>query len=158
MAETGDVPAERKDYCTACGNQAEHGAFFCMHCGGAVRMRLDFQSKWHQLGTGLRPAVGGLLIILGAFFNILTAWYINDIPARDESYILIHSEYLSLAFALLIGFLGFVAGIGGIAALLRREYALAFIGGVSSCFSIGIVVGLAGLLMVATSKDAFFQL
>jgi len=102
------------------------------------------------------PTVGGLLIIAGAAFNFVTAWYVSEITADYGRYASLASAYhLTMVFTVLLGALGIMSFLGGLAALSRRDFTLAVGGGIAACFSVGALVGLAGLLIVAVSKDEF---
>ncbi len=141
-------------HCPECGNPIGHGTRFCMHCGGSAYNTL-MEQVTHR---SIFPTVGGLLIIAGAAFNFVTAWYVNEITADYGRYASLASAYhLTMVLTVLLGALGIVSLLGGLAALSRRDFTLAVAGGIASCFSVGALVGLAGLLIVAVSNDAFVR-
>jgi len=152
MGEMQGATVQRIGHCPECGNSIGHGARFCMHCGGSAYNTL-MEQVTHR---SIFPTVGGLLIIAGAAFNFVTAWYVNEITVDYGRYPSLSSVYhLTMVFTVLLGVLGVVSLLGGLAALSRRDFTLAIAGGIASCFSVGTLVGLAGLLIVAASKDEF---
>jgi hypothetical protein len=155
MGEMQGATVQRiEHHCPECGNSMGCGARFCMHCGGSTYNTL-MEQVTHR---SIFPTVGGLLIIAGAAFNFVTAWYMNEITVDYGRYASLASAYyLTMVFTVLLGALGIVSLLGGLAALSRRDFTLAVAGGIASCFSVGATVGLAGLLIVAVSKDEFAQ-
>lgn len=151
MAETVGPSAERVEHCSECGNSIEPMARFCMYCGNTAAGTITGRVGRRRLF----PVLGGLLIIAGGLFSFVTAWFVNESRSGYGSHIIMSTGHFTLAFAIIIGFLGFISVVGGAVAVLRMDYSLAFLGGVASCFSIGAPVGLAGLLMLAVSRDEF---
>jgi UDP-N-acetylmuramyl pentapeptide phosphotransferase/UDP-N-acetylglucosamine-1-phosphate transferase len=93
------------------------------------------------------PVVGGILMILGGFVPFaLVAWIYLDIGAEP-------SNPNFMTFVAMTP-LGIISIIGGIAAVRRRSYSLAFAGGVCSVLCSSII-GLAGLILVVKSKAEF---
>lgn len=152
MEEMSNASVQHREYCSECGNSIGRGSRFCMYCGGVAYSTLPE----HAIHRTHLPVLGGLLIIAGAAFNFVSAWYVNEFYADFSRIASLSSAYhLTLVFVILLGILGIVSLLGGFAALSRGSYTLAIAGGIASCLSVGALVGLAGLLIVAVSRDEF---
>jgi len=97
------------------------------------------------------PVAAGVLILLGSLVYIV----LGGIVAAGST---IAEEWTSgeSAWGVACGVIGLALGVisllGGIFAIQRKYWALALIGGI---LTIPTILGLIGLILVATSRDAF---
>ncbi len=101
------------------------------------------------------PVIGGILIIVGAFFGIAigamfivgTAWLMPlDISGLSALFVVCGVVYLLISV---------LALIGGIMAVQRKAFGFAIIGGILAMLFGGFIFGLIGLILVAISRKEF---
>ena len=115
--------------CVSCGRSISWDANVCQYCGHDYRMLMAGLLAAPRKESS-KPIIGGVLILIGALLLTVGA-----------------------GICLLVLFpLAILAFIGGVFALMRKNYALAVVGGV---LSIPSIVGLVGLILVILSKDEF---
>ncbi|MCU0851785.1 MAG: hypothetical protein MUC90_00795 [Thermoplasmata archaeon] len=102
------------------------------------------------------PVIGGVLLIASALLNL---WGVSIGLNTDEYYwgYYFLLNFVDLPFSLLLfhSFLAVIGLIGGLSAITRQHFGLAFVGGLCGAMGLGIGVGLAGLLFIVVSSDEF---
>ena len=99
-----------------------------------------------------------MLLILSAVVSCIAIPFLLDASSGSEphaSAILVHVHDFILALSAVTIIFGVVTVVGGVFALKRASFALALMGGLLSVFGMGMVLGLAGLLCIVSSKASF---
>jgi hypothetical protein len=91
------------------------------------------------------PLIGGILIMLPGIGYLIG----GGVLAAGSSFVSFGGGVLCGAVLLV---LGIIAILGGIFAIMRKNFALALIGGI---FTVPTILGLIGLILVAVSRDEF---
>ena len=140
-------------HCSSCGRIMGEGARFCQICGhdrmpeapqGAVRK-----------DAGL-SGTGGVLLILSSAVSFIGIPFLLDATSGSDSHSLLsRSHDFMLGLCVVIALCGVVTLIGGVLSLNKSSYNTAVAGGLLSVFGMGMVLGLAGLICVVTSKADF---
>ena len=157
-----EAPGSRN--CVSCGRAIGWDANVCPYCGHDYRMRAIPVAK---PGTS-RARAGGVLILIAGILAILmgiAALSLSmmtppDTLGLEGRNITPHQfQELVATLGIVAVILGFVGVIGGIFAFQKRHLGWAIVGGVAALLGVGFVVGailaLAGLILVAASKEEF---
>jgi len=135
--------------CVSCGRSIAFDANVCPYCGRDYRSQAVAQPAAKK-ESGM-PVAGGVLILLASLGYIILGGLIAAGGSIAED--LTSVETTGAVACGVIGLaLGVISLLGGIFAIQKKYWALALIGGI---LTIPTILGLIGLILVATSRDAF---
>ena len=111
----------------------------------------------------VKPLIGGILLMLGGLLDILPILPIplTMTPATSVDAPVVSSTTLPLysVFIAIILLLGILTMVGGFAAVSRRSWALAIVGGIvgviNFTLTLGTVLALIGTIFIGTSRKDF---
>ncbi len=150
--------------CVACGRILAWEANVCPYCGHDYRMAAMLAPPAQKSS---KPTVGGVLILLagvlalvnGALYLALDIADLGTIPALPEGITEEDLEGIMRMCGAVMMVFGVIAILGGAFALQRKHFGLSIAGGVMGMlgigFSIGAILGLVGLILVAISRKEF---
>lgn len=136
----------------------------CPYCGHDYRMAAmmapPVERSWKPTAGGALILIAGILAIAnGALYLILDVEYLGEIPTLPEGFTLEDLESIMRACGVMMIIFGVLAVPGGVFALQRKHFGLAVASGVvgmlGTGFSIGILLGFVGLILVAISRKEF---
>jgi hypothetical protein len=161
-----------EETCPSCRHTVTQGTAVCPNCGFQIREEpkpaltpkaAPPKAERVQQFTE-KAAFGGWLILISGILAVITGIYmVIDPETFVELYtgigytfstdVMVGAGVMALIF-------GIVAIAGGLAALKKRSWGLAVIGGflgfiASGAFFLGTLLGLIGLILVAVSKREF---
>lgn len=161
-----------EETCPSCRHNVPQGTAVCPNCGFQIREEPKpaaapkaAPSKVKQVQQATEKAgFGGWLILISGILAVITGIYMivdpetfvqlyTDIGYTFSTDVMVGAGVMTLIF-------GIVAIVGGVAAIKRRSWGLAIIGGflgfvASGAFFLGTLLGLIGLILVAVSKREF---
>jgi len=145
--------------CDECGRIVDKDSYFCQYCGDEIVGDEDLvaERRSAEEEKSFMPVLGGILMVVSAFFVFWTIVLINDYGDRYMGDVwLLHFMGRWPDWSLIVlGFFGVAAILGGVSAIMRKSQVAAVFGGMLSVFGLGFPIGLVGLLMVAVSGDKF---
>ena len=163
MAETR-VPHGRM--CVECHHPISDDASVCPHCGHDYRPVM-LGHAWEEEKTPM-PPLGGALIAVSAVTQMVAGLiWLSAVDTSSWSGEDAGNKSVLVALGLSVFVVGLVGIAGGTYAMTRRRLSLALVGGIASVLTggvlavdtlsvtIGMVLGLAGVLLIATAGDEF---
>jgi hypothetical protein len=150
-------------YCRSCGRRIPPRDGFCFYCGKPNSILEE--TSVITGGPGMSK-IGGAFLIVSAMFSLISIPIILNIFRNDNLDGNQFDYFLRIAFSgLLSNTVDYVLGalaifavisiIGGLSAIVGGSYTWAFVGGLASVFSVAGIIGLAGLILITTSKNDF---
>jgi hypothetical protein len=165
--ETGEVPSQgSKDggiVCTGCWRTVYPTFRHCPYCGkrmgfpsdGASEASPDLESSYAmQSDVGPEPGlvIGGILAIIAGVLALAQGLLYGAV------YSLVPEGFLCMCSGLGVLF-GLISIIGGIMAIQRKAFLIAFMGAILGMlgvgFLVGFVLGLFAVILIALSKEYF---
>lgn len=150
--------------CISCGRPIDFNANVCPYCGYDYRAPMMMgPPPVRKTGT---PVAGGVLVIIagilalanGAFYLAFTSSNLTGISLPPEITLEDIESILRICGVVEVIF-GIVAILGGIFAVQRKHFGLAILGSVMGMlgfgFTLGGLLGLIGLILVAISRKEF---
>ena len=105
-----------------------------------------------------KPMIAGIPAIAAGGFKLLGLLGLIVasllIPASQGPSLAVNAVTLLLIIAILLAILGVLAVVGGIYALQRKKYSLAFTGAITAFLPFSLL-GLGSIILLALSKDEF---
>lgn len=150
--------------CNWCGEQNKWSANFCTKCGKdphAQPFPQDYLSGTPVIESPRRsglPIAGGIFSILAGLLGIAQGLLSLATESMVVSLGLSGTGYLCVCggLSLIFGLAGFG---GGVFAVQRKNFTLAFVGAILGMlafgFVIGFILGLIGVILIAVSKEEF---
>jgi len=135
--------------CVSCGRSIAWDANVCPYCGRDYRSQAAAPSAAKK-ESGM-PVAGGVLILLGSLAYIILGGIVAAGSTIAEDLTSVETTGAMACGAVGVA-LGVISLLGGIFAIQKKYWALALIGGI---LTIPTILGLIGLILVATSRDAF---
>ena len=164
MASEGGQSSQIVRNCISCGRPIDFSANVCPYCGYDYRMAMTMgPPPVHKTGT---PTAGGVLVIIAGLLALINGFVYLAFSASSLSGLALPPEVslqdveniVRVCGAIEIVF-GFVAILGGMFAIQRKHFGLAVTGSVLGMlgfgFTLGALLGLIGLILVAISRREF---
>ena len=150
--------------CISCGRPIDFNANVCPYCGYDYRMPMTMgPPPVRKSGT---PVAGGVLVVIAGILALANGFFYLAFTTSDLTGISLPPE-ISLedvenivrVCGVIEIIFGVVAIFGGIFAFQRKHFGLAILGSVMGMlglgFTIGGLLGLIGLILVAISRKEF---
>lgn len=108
----------------------------------------------HQARRVAWVSIGGMLVLMAGAFGLIDAAFVIGIGVEYE-----RLDVNDVVCSALMVVFGLVAIMGGVMAILRQQFPLAVIGGVSGVFAYGCALGsllsLIGLILIVVMRKEF---
>ena len=161
-----------EETCPSCRHTVPQGTATCPNCGFHIREEPSPETAKKAAPPKVelvqqpteKAGFGGWMILISGVLAVLTGIYMVVDP---ETFVQLYTDIgYTFATEVMVGagvmtlIFGIVAIAGGVAAVKRRSWGLAVIGGflgfiASGAFFLGTILGLIGLILVAISKREF---
>jgi len=150
--------------CISCGRAIDFNANVCPYCGYDYRVPMMMgPPPVRKSGT---PVAGGVLVIIAGILALANGLLFLAFSTADLTGISLPPEVslediesIVRVCGVIEVIFGFVAILGGIFAIQRKHFGLAILGSVLGMlglgFTIGGLLGLIGLILVAVSRKEF---
>ncbi len=130
----------RNRYCVKCGRIIGWDANACMYCGHDYRVKAKPGTEGYLLTGAVLTIVAGILSI--ALLTIIVDRF-HDMSTGD------------MALATISYTCSAIGVVGGIAALMRRMFPIAVLGGACAIFTPAFYFAIPGLVLIARSATGF---
>ena len=144
--------------CPACGAENDRSARACLLCSTPLNTWVEWSAHDRPSGWS-KASIGGILILLSGVLAILNGIYF----IAPEAINLDPTNITWLGNVQTFGYLTIAAGcigiLGGMFSVQRTSYLMCVAGGLLAAmsigFTLGLVLGLAGLILVGFSRKEF---